>query len=61
VVPHIYVDGAAGAVRFYIEAFGVEELFRRGLSMPFYYAIVDVDTNGYGRQGGSGPTRMART
>ncbi|HEY4030571.1 MAG TPA: VOC family protein [Caulobacteraceae bacterium] len=28
VVPHIYIDGAAEAVRFYAEAFGAEELFR---------------------------------
>jgi PhnB protein len=28
VVPHIYVERAAGAVAFYAEAFGAEELFR---------------------------------
>ena len=28
VVPHIYVDGAAGAIAFYKQAFGAEELFR---------------------------------
>jgi PhnB protein len=30
VVPHIYVDGAAEAVRFYAKAFGAEVLFRIG-------------------------------
>ena len=28
VVPHIYVDGAAGGIAFYQRAFGAEELFR---------------------------------
>jgi PhnB protein len=28
VVPHIYIDGADAAVRFYKDAFGAEELFR---------------------------------
>jgi PhnB protein len=28
VVAHIYIDGAADAVRFYADAFGAEELFR---------------------------------
>lgn len=28
VVPHIYVDGAAGAIEFYARAFGAVELFR---------------------------------
>lgn len=28
VVPHIYIDGASGAIDFYKRAFGAEELFR---------------------------------
>lgn len=28
VVPHIYIDGADAAIRFYKDAFGAEELFR---------------------------------